>query len=248
MALSDLQGKTNLQGKANLQLIKGADFLYAGKGDPGDWSNPVSAFKTWRNIVVVTFVVLVGTTIPGLLAATGDPHLHGLLWLAVQWVVALPVFGLIKWYLEEGVFEQRVRYAFKQARGTLTTEEWGLWLGRAYDLVKCSPVWIRRMNPWAFWVRGADNPEHFDWILDQLKKLGEFVHVNYQDPTSQRGANPALDRRYDDNLDGIIEKLDPLKARWMGVMVQILHITLIASSFGALVAAGALLELLGGTK
>ena len=215
--------------------------------DPGGWSNPVGSFRVWRSVVVVTVVVLVGTTVLGLLGAMGNPHLHGLLWIAIQWIVAFPVLSLIKWYLDEGVFEQRVRYAFKQARVSLEPEEWVLWLGRAYDLVKASPVWFRRMSAWAVWVRGANNPEHFDWILLRLQDLGKYVHENYT-RSSCRGANLALDNRYDNNLDGIIEKLDPLKKRWLWSVDLALHITLIATSFGALVAAGALLELLGGTK
>ena len=216
--------KQELVNKTDLQAVTRADFLYQGQVDPQGWSNPADTFARWRNVALVTFILLVPISIVEVLLTFQNFRSVWAFLLLVQWTVAYPLLYFIKGYLDDGIFEQQVRYAFQQARDSVRTEEWALWLGRAYDLVRRSPVAIRKMDPWQIWVTGPNNPAHFDWILDRLKDLGIFVHESFPE-ASRRGADPALERRYDDALDRIIGKVDGLKSRWMWAVERALHLS-----------------------
>ena len=242
--------KAHLEGKKhNLYSIKRGDFLYEGQIDPGDWDNRVGDFKSWNIATLFAFIVL------SLLTGVGVVHFYShklgdslfMVWIFILWVLASGSFSFIKNYLDEGIFEQGVRYAFQQARDSVRTEEWALWLGRAYEIILSSPVMIRKMNPWQVWVRGANNPAHFDWILDRLRDLGIFLHEDFT-KGQQRGANPALDRRYDDALDRIIAKLDGVKSRWMWILETIVHLSMILMVLSLGFALLSLNEVLGGRK
>ena len=236
--------KQQLVDETNLQDVTRADFLYQGQVDPQGWSNPADTFARWRNVTLLTFILLVVITIVGVPLSLLNPGSFWPFLLVTQWAVAYTVLCFVKGYLDDGIFEQQVRYAFQQARDSVRTEEWALWLGRAYDLVRRSPVAIRRMDPWQIWVTGPKNPAHFDWILDRLKDLGIFVHESF--PTvSRRGADPALERRYDDALDRIIGKVDGLKSRWMWSVETALHLTLNLFIGSIFVAGGSLYVIFG---
>lgn len=218
--------KQDLVDRTNLKDVKRPDFLYERQVDPQGWSNPADTFARWRNVTLLTFILLVAMTVVGVPLTFLNPGSFWSFLLVIQWAVAYTALCFIKGYLDDGIFEQQVRYAFQQARDSVRTEEWALWLGRAYDLVRRSPVAIRRMNPWQFWVKDEKNPAHFDWILDKLKDLGIFVHESFETP-GRRGADPALERRYDDALDRIIGKVGGLKSRWMWSVEAALHLTLL---------------------
>jgi hypothetical protein len=215
-----------------LRSITRQDFLFSGTKDQ-DWSNPTVSFKAWRNGILLGFLsLLVITALAVVLRNVAESEL-GLLIVGGLWLVAYTVMCFIQGYLDDGVFEQQVRYAFQEARNTLTPEEWAKWLGRCFELVEQSPVTIQRMNPWQLWCKNASNPEHFDWILEQLRQLGIFVHTKYK-PGERKGANPAIDKRYDDALDRIISKVDGLKKRWMWSVETVHTITLFLAVVGFL--------------
>ena len=238
--------KQELVNRTDLQAVTRADFLYQGQVDPQGWSNPADTFARWRNVTLLTFILLVVITIVGVPLSLLNPRSFWPFLLVTQWAVAYTVLCFIKGYLDDGIFEQQVRYAFQRARESVRPEEWVLWLGRAYDLVRRSPVMFRRMNPWEIWVTGPNNPAHFDWILDRLKDLGIFVHESFPKAYC-RGADLALERRYYDALDSIIGKVDGLKIRWMWSVETVLHITL-SLFIGSIFLAGGSLHLIFGGR
>ena len=235
--------------KEALSLIKREDFLYHSEDDPGDWASPVVDFKSWTNATLFAFIVL------SLLTGVGVVHFYShklgdslfMVWIFILWLLAIGSFSFIKNALDEGIFEQSVRYAFQQARSSLGSDEWLLWMGRAYECILFSPVIFRRMDPWQVWVRGPGNPDHFDWILDRLRDLGVFVHEAYPKGRS-RGENYTLDRRYDQALDGIMAKLDGVKSRWMWILETIVHLSMILMVLSLGFALLSLHEVLGGRK
>lgn len=107
--------KAHLEGKKhNLYSIKRGDFLYEGQIDPGDWDNRVGDFKSWNIATLFAFIVL------SLLTGVGVVHFYShklgdslfMVWIFILWVLASGSFSFIKNYLDEGIFEQGVRYAF----------------------------------------------------------------------------------------------------------------------------------------
>lgn len=235
MAEVDLAGK-------DLRAIRREDFLFREKTSSGrnngpllderrDWINPIPSFKAWRSGMLASFLALLLVSGVGVMFMFTEYNSLALVLTGSICIAACVVQSFIQNYLDEGVFEQQVRYVFKAAQGDPFTKDWVHWLGRAFELVMQSPVLIRRKDPWQFWCKDATNPAHFDWIAEKLRKLGIYIHQSY-DYDAKRGEDTARDNRVNEDIHAIISAVDGLKERWMWSAEMVLKGSIFLATFG----------------
>jgi hypothetical protein len=189
------------------------------------------AYRTtvYRNV----FFGLSGTVAASYLGAnSGVPGLQEFLPAVIAGYTALTAELYTGWMLD--LFRKKVRQAIEDAKSAPTADAMMARLGVAYDLIRESPVKIRKLKLLERdeddSVKGTDgrkvyDPNTFDWIQDRLAQAGETCLLTFK-PNESKGlsGNAERDRVFDQIVESALEKTGALCGRWCGLSVELAHL------------------------
>jgi hypothetical protein len=194
----------------------------------------VKRFVAYRTIVYLMVFIGLPLTIAAsyLAGSAGVPGLEVFLPAAIAGSTALTAELYTGWMLD--LFRKKVRQAVEDAKSAPTADAMMARLGVAYDLIRESPVKIRKLKLLERdeddSVKGTDgrqvyDPNTFDWIQDRLAQAGETCLLTFK-PNESKGlsGNAERDRVFDQIVESALEKTGALCGRWCGLSVELAHL------------------------
>jgi hypothetical protein len=204
----------------------------------------VKKFVAYRRTAYLN--VLIG--FPATIAAsylgerTGVPGLQAFLPAAIAVPTAIAAELYTGWMLH--IFNGRLRQAIEDAKVAASSDHMMARLGVAYDMIRHSPVRIRRLSLFSgvkdATSAGTDgrpmyDPNSFDWMLDRLAEAGEICLKCFQPQEVRGSGNVERSIAYEKVVDSVLEKTAALRGRWCGVSVELAALYgLVAGYYGLL--------------